>query len=490
MIEEKEKTEEEEKQAESGEAGLPIQKLAINFLTRFYIVFKILKLYAENNELIEEQTTLLMEDLNRLKAAEPEVKFRIKQESIFFNQQRLKFSLGNYHIFKFLLEEFRKREIGQLEFSPDIGRQELTRALAILCQKRTEAQPYEAIQAELQDNQITGLTLEKMQASERLLSPEKSSARLYFLSILHLREISERQKDNEKIRLNTTRRLIQSIFNHLIDNESFLLGLTNIKNHDEYTLNHSVNVSLLAIALGRRLGLSRVELVDLGLAAFFHDLGKIETPLEILNKPGQLTEEERKIMELHPHQGAEKLVQLKEFRRLPISAIHVAMEHHIKEDLSGYPHFKIKQDVNLYSRIVKVCDFFDAITTKRVYRKKVFTRAEALSLMLEQSGTEFNPVILKAFVQMMGIFPVGSVVLLNTGEIGLVTAVNQELKFLLRPKVKIIVDAAGNKIDGELVDLTEIDLESRKYKRTIVKEINPDEYDLKVGDYFLAQAEA
>jgi len=90
----------------------------------------------------------------------------------------------------------------------------------------------------------------------------------------------------------------------------------------------------------------------------------------------------------------------------------------------------------------------------------------------------------------MGVFPVGSVVLLNTGEIGLVTAVNQELKFLLRPKVKIIVDLAGNKIDGELVDLTEIDVESRKYKRTIVKEINPDDYGLNVADYFLAQAEA
>jgi len=110
--------------------------------------------------------------------------------------------------------------------------------------------------------------------------------------------------------------------------------------------------------------------------------------------------------------------------------------------------------------------------------------------MLEQGGTEFNPIILKAFVQMMGVFPVGSVVLLNTGEIGLVTAVNQELKFLLRPKVKIIVDLAGNKIDGELVDLTEIDVESRKYKRTIVKEINPDDYGLNVADYFLAQAEA
>jgi len=375
----------------------------------------VLKLYAENNELIEEQTRLLMEELNRLKEVEPEIKFKIKQESIFFNQQRLKFSLANYHIFKSLLEEFRRREIGQLDLSADISRQELIKALSIFCQKRTGPEPFEAIQAELAEQQISGLSLEKMQASEHLLSPEKSSARLYFLSILHLREISEREKENEKIKLNTTRRLIQSIFNHLVDNESFLLGLTNIKNHDEYTLNHSVNVSLLAIALGKRLGLSRAELVDLGLSAFFHDLGKIETPLEILNKPGQLTEEERKIMELHPSQGAEKLVQLKEFRRLPISAIHVAMEHHIKEDLSGYPHFKIKQDINLYSRIVKVCDFFDAITTKRVYRKKVFTRAEALSLMLDQIGAEFNPIILKAFVQMMGVFPIGSVVLLNTG---------------------------------------------------------------------------
>lgn len=483
-------TEEAKTQAAGQESGPSVQKIAINFLIRFYIVFKVLKLYAENNQLIEEQTRLLMEELNRLKAAEPEIKFKIKQESIFFNQQRLKFSLANYHIFKSLLEEFRRREIGQLDLSADISRQELIKALSIFCQKRTGPEPFEAIQAELAEQQISSLSLEKMQASEHLLSPEKSSARLYFLSILHLREISDREKENQKIKLNTTRRLIQSIFNHLVDNESFLLGLTNIKNHDEYTLNHSVNVSLLAIALGKRLGLSRAELVDLGLSAFFHDLGKIETPLEILNKPGQLTEEERKIMELHPSQGAEKLVQLKEFRRLPISAIHVAMEHHIKEDLSGYPHFKIKQDINLYSRIVKVCDFFDAITTKRVYRKKVFTRAEALSLMLDQIGAEFNPIILKAFVQMMGVFPIGSVVLLNTGEVGLVTGVNQEMKFLMRPKVKLIADAEGNKIDGEIVDLTEVDMASQKYKRTIVKEINPDEYGLKVADYFLAQAEA
>jgi len=471
-------------------SGPLLQKAAIDFLTRLYIVFKILRLYAENNELIQEQTGLLYQSLGKLVELTQEINFRIKRESIFFNQSRLKFAIGNYPIFKFLLEEFRKREIGMISISPDISCDELLKAVAVICQKRTSSTPFEEIISELTGQEIKGVYLEKLEASEKLPSPEKSSARLFFLSILHLREISERNKDQERIKLNTTRRLIQSIFNHLVDNESFLLGLTTIKNYDEYTLNHSVNVSLLAVALGRRLGLSRAELVDLGLAAFFHDLGKIETPLEILNKPGQLTDDERKIMELHPHHGAEKLIQLREFRRLPISAIHVAMEHHIKEDLTGYPKYKVKSDINLYSRIVKICDFFDAITTKRVYRKKTFTRAEALSLMLENIGTEFNPAILKAFVQMMGLYPVGSVVLLNSGEIGLVVETNQETRYLLRPKVKIIADSSGQKIDGEVVDLTEIDPETRKFRRTIVKEINPEDYGLQVPDYFLVRATA
>ncbi|MGB9836754.1 MAG: HD-GYP domain-containing protein [Candidatus Saccharicenans sp.] len=476
------------KKEEQKEDAVSTHKQAVNFLVRFYILLKILKLYAENNELIEEQTKLLFEEFEKLKALSEDISFRIKQESIFFNQTRLKFSLANYHIFKALLEELRKKEIGLISLSPDLERENLKSAVAIIGQRRTGSTPFEDIQADLNQKNITGISLEKLQASEKFISPEKSSVRLFFLSILHLREISERNKENEKIRLSTTRRLIQSIFNHMVDNESFLIGLTNIKNYDEYTLNHSVNVSLLAVALGRRLGLSRAELVDLGLAAFFHDLGKTETPLEILNKPGQLNEEERKIMELHPHLGAEKLVQLKEFKKLPISAIHVAMEHHIKEDMSGYPRFKMKNDINLYSRIVKVCDVFDAITTKRVYRKKAFTRSEALSLMLEHIGTEFNPVILKTFVQMMGVFPVGSLVLLNTGEIGLVVETNQELRFMLRPKVKIIVDSQGQKVDGEVVDLTEADPQTKKYKRTIVKEINPDEYGLNPADYFLSQA--
>jgi HD-GYP domain-containing protein (c-di-GMP phosphodiesterase class II) len=194
-------------------------------------------------------------------------------------------------------------------------------------------------------------------------------------------------------------------------------------------------------------------------------------------------------MEQHPFKGAEKLVLLKESRRLPLRAIHVAMEHHIKEDLTGYPRYYDKADVNLFSKIVKVVDFFDAITTKRVYRTKVFTRAEALGLMLEQAATEFNPVILKAFVNLMGAFPIGSLVLLNTGEIAVVFDLNPDPKLVLRPMVKLITDAAGNKIDGDVVDLTERDEATGRFARTILKALNPAEYGIEVSDYFLAQAQ-
>jgi putative nucleotidyltransferase with HDIG domain len=282
---------------------------------------------------------------------------------------------------------------------------------------------------------------------------------------------------------------MQSIYNHIVDNESFVFGMTNIKNHDEYTLNHSVNVCLLATALGRRLGLNRGELVDLGIAAFFHDLGKLETPLEILNKPDKLDAGEREIMEQHPFKGAEKLVLLKETRRLPLRAIHVAMEHHIKEDLTGYPRYFNRADVNLFSKIVKVVDFFDAITTKRVYRTKVFTRAEALSLMLEQEAGEFNPVILKAFVNLLGVFPIGSLVALSTGEAAIVFDLNHDPKLILRPTVKLITDAAGSKVDGAVVDLTERDPATGRYVRTISKVLNPQDYGIEIAEYFLARAQ-
>jgi putative nucleotidyltransferase with HDIG domain len=475
----------------SGEAEVKaFHKSATELLIRFHIVDKIAKIHDPKNDAFQEQGQLLFDSLKRVLDEEEEACFRVRHSSLLLNGVRMKASLGNYPIFKSVLEEFRLRELGALSFKTGLTLDELYRFMPIFARRdKKDGSMYARLQADIDAADINHLVLEKASVFTSPSNLNRNTARIFFLSIVHLKESFKRNQMDEGIKVHTTRRLMQSIYNHIVDNESFVFGLTNLKNYDEYTLNHSVNVCLLATALGRRLGLNRGELVDLGIAAFFHDLGKLETPLEILNKPAKLSDAEREIMEQHPFKGAEKLVLLKESQRLPLRAIHVAMEHHIKEDLTGYPRYFKREDVNLFSKIVKVVDFFDAVTTKRVYRSNVYTRAEALSLMLEQKGTEFSPVILKAFVNLMGVFPIGSLVALNTGELGIVFDLNPDPKLLLRPSVKLIADAAGNKIDGEVLDLAEKDLGTGRYVRTIATALNPHDYGIEVADYFLAQAQ-
>ena len=476
----------------SGDADVKaFQKAAVELLIRFYVLNKIAKIHDPKNDAFQEQGRLLFASLERLLAEEEEdVCLRIRHSSLLLNSVRLKSSMGTYPIFKSVMEELRLRELDAVAFKPGLTLEELFRFMPIFARRdKKEGSTYARLQADLDAADTVHVALEKASELKTPSNLNRNTARIFFLSIVHLKESFQRNQKDQGIKVHTTRRLMQSIYNHIVDNESFVFGMTNLKNYDEYTLNHSVNVCLLSTALGRRLGLNRGELVDLGIAAFFHDLGKLETPLAILNKPDKLDAGEREIMEQHPFKGAEKLVLLKESRRLPLRAIHVAMEHHIKEDLTGYPRYFDKGDVNLFSKIVKVVDFFDAITTKRVYRTKVYSRSEALSLMLEQAATEFNPVILKAFINLMGAFPIGSLVALTTGELAIVFELNPDPKLVLRPSVKLITDAAGNKIDGDVVDLSERDPATGRFSRTIAKALNPADYGVEVSDYFLAQAQ-
>jgi putative nucleotidyltransferase with HDIG domain len=466
------------------------QKSAVELLIRFHIVDKIAKIHDPKNDAFQDQGRLLYDSVSRFLGEEEEAFFRVRHSSLLLNGVRLKSSLGTYPIFKFVLEEFQHREIDALGFKPGLTLEELYRFMPIFARReKKEGSPYAWLQADVDAADITHIVLDKASVLKTPSNLNRNTARIFFLGIAHLKESFRRNQRNEGIKVHTTRRLMQSIYNHIVDNESFVFGLTNLKNYDEYTLNHSVNVCLLATALGRRLGLNRGELVDLGIAAFFHDLGKLDTPIEILNKPARLSTDEREIMEQHPFKGAEKLVLLKEARRLPLRAIHVAMEHHIKQDLSGYPRYFRKDDINLFSKIVKVVDYFDAVTTKRVYRKDVFTRAEALSLMMEHSGTEFHPVILKAFVNMMGVFPIGSLVGLRSGELGIVVDLNPDPLLVLSPKVKLITDAAGNKIDGDVLDLAEKDPATGRYAGTITGVLKPEDYGIEIADYFLAETQ-
>ena len=466
-----------------------LHQLAVEMVVRLNVILKSARLYEANNVLFQQQVALFLELVRKGLAEAGEAAFTMRAGTLFFNSIRLKFGFANYSFFKFVQEEFRKVQLGGLRFDQGVAESDVQTLMTILARIDREAgRPFEAFAAEAAGQGLKTIRLEKMAPSDLAPKPERNSVKVFFLGMTHLEEAFASKSRDEKFRVGTTRRLMQSIFNAISDNESFVQGLTNIKNFHEYTLNHSMNVCILSIALGRRLGLDRNELVNLGISAFFHDFGKLDTPKEILEKPGKLDARERKIIEKHPFQGAGKLIQFIDLNKLPLQAIHVAMEHHVKEDFTGYPRYFKRQSINLFSKIVKITDFFDAITTKRVYRTSHFTRDEALPLMLAQSGKEFHPVLLREFAKMMGVYPVGTMVALDSGELGLVVEINPETVYLLRPRVKLITDAAGNKKDGETVDLTDHDAGGKDYARSIVKVLDPLKYGLNVADYFLARA--
>jgi HD-GYP domain-containing protein (c-di-GMP phosphodiesterase class II) len=282
------------------------------------------------------------------------------------------------------------------------------------------------------------------------------------------------------------KRAVQLIVDQVLNNETSVIGLTTIRDYDEYTFTHSVNVCIFSVALGKKLGLTRLQLYDLGMTALLHDVGKARVPIEILNKTTGLDEGEWRIMQGHPWLGALTLFSLRSHEELPYRAILVAHEHHMKIDLTGYPRTIRPRALGLYSRIVSVADGFDAATTRRSYQTVPIEPDQVLREMWENPKRGYERVLVKALINLIGIYPVGTCVILDTFEVAIVAAANPEGQQLNRPIVRIAVDVNGSMLraPGEPVSLTELD-ESGGYRRSIVKVTDPTRYGLTVGDYFV-----
>jgi len=275
---------------------------------------------------------------------------------------------------------------------------------------------------------------------------------------------------------------MESMVDHILEEEQLLLGMTAIKDYDEYTYHHSVNVSILSIALGQRLGLSRKVLTELGMVALFHDTGKTEVPSEVLNKPTNFTDDEWKIIKKHPMWGVRAILKLKKLDELTMKSAIVSFEHHMNVDHTGYPKIRQLMELDLFSRIVSLADQYDAMTSSRVYSRTPMAPDKALSIMSDRAGTQLDPLLFKFFINMVGVYPIGTLVILDSKELGLVTESNQI--FPTRPRVLLIIDSQGKRIGGHIVDLTEKD-DQDSYIRSIKKTMDPNKYQINLAEYLL-----
>ncbi len=242
--------------------------------------------------------------------------------------------------------------------------------------------------------------------------------------------------------------LVDEISSSLERNAGALLSVVRLKTADDYTYMHSVAVCGLMIALGRRMGLEDEELRIAGLGGLLHDVGKIAMPVEVLNKPGKLTDEEYSTMKRHPLEGWQILRNSSIASEIPLD---ICLHHHERVDGGGYPE-KISGDaLTLYARMGAVCDVYDAITSDRPY-KSGWAPAESIKRMAEWRVGQFDDTVFQAFVKTVGIYPVGSVVRLNSGRVGVVT--DQAEANLLQPRVKVFFSLKSREpVKAEVVDL-------------------------------------
>lgn len=233
------------------------------------------------------------------------------------------------------------------------------------------------------------------------------------------------------------RALVTQLADEVIRNPDALIWLTYLKSRDEYTATHCMNVCILALTFGRCLGLDETALHQLGLGALLHDLGKMQIPGEVLNKPGRLTEEEFAIIKKHPGLG---FAMLRDDKNLDKASLHIVLHHHERLDGRGYPRGLGEKKIPLLTRISSIVDVYDAITSDRCYHDGI-APAQALENLFKWASGNFDVALLERFIKCIGIYPIGSVVRLSSGEVGIIVASDECNR--LKPILLIVQNAEG-----------------------------------------------
>ena len=359
-----------------------------------------------------------------------------------------------------LARSFADVDVRSLEFLPDPSTEEMDALLRLLSGE--VAAP----------DELNAVGMNRVGPGAPPIPPEAGMGELlrsYAAGLDLLRTTAARLLAGRPADMDATVRLTERIADLLVADPAQALLLTTVKSYDEYTYHHMVNVCILSLALAHAIGLPRDEAVALGIGGLLHDVGKVKVPAEILQHDGALDEEQWRLIRRHPVDGAGLVLVTSRDTYHP--AVAPVLEHHVAFDGSGYPALSGGRQPSLSSRLVSVADCFDAVTSKRSYREPE-ERRQALSILQAGAGRAYDPRVVRTFVRMVGIFPVGSLVRLSTGEVAAVVRNHEEL--LARPIVRVVLDADGEGSEPVEFDLSEPGPDGSPL-RTVERSVDPAE---------------
>lgn len=463
------------------------------FLRALYSLLQTVKIHDDSNRMTIDGVRHFIEAHRQSCVDEDSITIKISNGRIYVNDEKIKYKKDNKYILENIIEYLGKRGIEGLLFHVSMQSCTIDQILLfvrLFDRSEHETSPLAWLLAELEEKELTWVEFIAKEVRDELGgdlddSPKKRAQKHYTYALASFKEVAHKLASQKRAGIRKTVRVVQNMVENILEDEDIFSAMSTLRIFDDYTFTHSVNVALLSMCIGKRIGLSKKALERLGIAAIFHDLGKIELPQNLLNKPGKLTEEEYKKIQKHSLNSARLIVKLRASRDRKAKILLPPFEHHLKYDLSGYPHTNWKNPISLFGRIITIADVYDAITSQRVYRQTTLSPDRALGRMLKGAGIDFDPIILKVFINMMGVYPVGTLLKFETGEMGLVKKTSEE-DCGARPIVVLLIpDGQGGYLPGDTVDLTEINFETGGYLRSVSESFHPSDYGIQPAEFIL-----
>jgi HD-GYP domain-containing protein (c-di-GMP phosphodiesterase class II) len=466
-----------------------LQEQGRTVLSRFYTLTRSLRLYPLENSTVQQALDELHDLLTGILLSEGSVELRIVGDFFFYNETRLRLDLSNYSTFGSFARTLTDHGLGAVEILRGIERAEWAPFLSLLLREPGENDPFSTFMDRMAGAPI--LHLQVLPTSEVKAPAEEeetvhAAKRTYAQSVQVAKEALTDVRMGRAVNIRKVKRAIQGIVDQVLSDEPSMITMTTLRDYDEYTFTHCVNVCIFSVLIGERLGLSKLQLYDLALGALFHDLGKSRVDVDIINKPGSLNDEEWFELQQHPTEGLLALFHFHGFPDMPYRQMLMAYEHHMRIDLAGYPKNRRERKPTLFSRIVAVADSFDAGTSIRSYQYKPNPPDLVLAEMRDNPKRGQDTLLVKALINATGVYPIGTLVILDTMEMAIVSGVNTDPDHLHQPTVKVISDPMGVPLaDPVTVHLSVADPATGAAVRTIIKTTNPEKYGIKVADYLV-----